>query len=152
MKRLRYFIPVLIGAAVTSGCLKGNDYPVSPTPDGTFTGEFRLISKKANKTTIDTAKTIIRLTLTQANATFAISGDTTVVHAASKGKYGINGSLIGFDDNTLSAANAANTAPIINGKAHLNGIYQFAYNGSALQMRTIVGDTIAYEYDLKKTN
>ncbi|MBL4675735.1 MAG: hypothetical protein JKY70_05965 [Mucilaginibacter sp.] len=152
MKRLRYLLPVLLVAALSAGCLKGNNNPTNPNPEGIFTGEFRLISKKANKNTIDTVKANIKLTLTESNASYSITGDTATIHAGSKGIYGINGLGIGFADNTLSTANAQKNAPVINGKAHLNGSYYFVYNGIVFQMKTVVGDTVAFEYDLKKVN
>ncbi|RFZ95103.1 hypothetical protein D0C36_06135 [Mucilaginibacter conchicola] len=152
MKRLRYLIPVLLGAALTSGCLKTTEAPPVLDPDGTFAGEFRLISKKSNKTTIDTVKANIKLSLSQATARYSVTGDTAVIHAGSKGRWGTTSQAIGFADSTLSAANAAKNAPIVNGKAHLHGTYLYVYNGSILQMKTVIGDSVAFEYDLKKVN
>ncbi|TWR27731.1 hypothetical protein FPZ42_00525 [Mucilaginibacter achroorhodeus] len=152
MKRLRYLIPVLLGVALTSSCLKGNDQPVTPNPEGAFSGEFRLISRKPGQTKIDTAKCNISLSLTQATASYSVGGDTSKIHAASKGLYGINGQGIGFADKSVPATLATTNAPIINGKAHLHGTYLFVYNGSVLQMKTIIGDSLAFEYDLKKIN
>ncbi|RYD84493.1 MAG: hypothetical protein EOP54_32245 [Sphingobacteriales bacterium] len=154
MKRLRYLIPVLLGAALSAGCLKGNDNQANPNPEGIFSGEFRLISRKGspNANTVDTVKANIRLTLNQSNASYSITGDTATIHAGSKGIYGVNGGGIGFADATLSSSNANKNAPVIGGKAHLNGSYYFVYNGLVLQMKTVVGDSVAFEYDLKKTN
>lgn len=152
MKRLKYLIPVLLAAALTAGCLKNEEVPPVVVPTGNFSGEFRFISRNAAEKTIDTVKANIKVSLNQADASFAVSGDTSTIHAGSKGQYGINGNAIGFADKTLSALNSDKTAPIIGGKAHTNGVYLFVYNGNVLQMKTIVGDTVAFEYDLKKVN
>jgi hypothetical protein len=152
MKQLRYLIPILLCAVLAAGCLKSENVPPAITPDGNFGGEFRLISRNAEKKTVDTVKAIIKLSLTQANGSFTVTGDTATVHAGSKGQYAVNGNAIGFSDKTLSAVNADKAAPIVSSKAHLNGVYLFAYNGNVLQMKAVVGDTVAFEYDLKRVN
>lgn len=152
MRRLSYLIPVLLCSALVVGCLKSEDVRPAVVPVGNFSGQFRLISGNTIKKTIDTIKTNIKISLSQEDESFTITGDTSIAHAGSKGHYGINGNIIGFTDNTLSVNNAGKSAPVINGKAHLNGIYLYFYNGNVLQMRTVVGDTIAFEYELKRVN
>jgi hypothetical protein len=141
MKKIIYLLPVLV--ALVSGCLKNQDNVPSPDPSGTFTGEFRRISKAADQS-IDTLKANIKVVI-QPGIGYHVLGDTTTVHAGSKGHYGINGNGIMFVDDTYSATSAST-------KTHLNGEYLFIYNGSVFQMVRNSGDTLSLQYDLKKTN
>ena len=142
MKKIIYLLPVLV--ALVSGCFNNkNSIPV-PVPSGTFTGEFRRISKAADQS-IDTLKANIKVVI-EPGIGYHVLGDTATVHAGSKGHYGINnGNGILFVDSTYSAKSTST-------KTHLNGEYLYIYNGSVFQMVRNSGDTLSLQYDLKKTN
>ena len=141
MKKIIYLLPVLV--ALVSGCFNDQNSVPAPDPSGTFTGEFRRISKAADQS-IDTLKANIKVVI-QPGIGYHVLGDTTTVHAGSKGHYGINGNGIMFVDDTYSATGTST-------KTHLNGEYLFIYNGSVFQMVRNSGDTLSLQYDLKKTN
>jgi hypothetical protein len=97
-----------------------------------------------NTRTFDTLYATINLTLNAASGTFAVTGDTSVNHAGSFGSYSFGyGSDIIFTDKTITSPST---------KQHLNGDYTYNYNGNVLNMLKIVGDTLAYHYNLGKTN
>jgi hypothetical protein len=143
--RLLYLLPLL--AALATGCLNGgnkNNNTVTPTPDGTYTGQFRLLHIHTNST--DTVKTNITLTLSNSAGTYKVTGDTATVHAGSYGNYAGNTAtgLISFEDKTYSSS-----APFT--KTHLNGTYNYAYDGTTFQMKAFGAlDTLELQYDLKK--
>ena len=145
MKRLIYVLPLLL--ALASGCLKddGNySYNLpAPAPSGTFSGEFRRVSSNADHSIV-TIKTNIKVIIGPA-ANYSVQGDTTIIHAGSKGSYTINGDRIKFEDSTLSKTGTPT-------KTHLDGEYLFVYNGSIFQMKKNVGDTLNLQYDLKRTD
>lgn len=140
MKRLVYLLPLLLTLA--SGCLGSKSGDPIPDPSGTFSGEFRLITRNSDQT-IDTVKANIKVII-EPGVGYHVLGDTTTVHAGSKGHYGIDGNGILFVDDTYPKTGT----PV---KAHLNGEYVFVYNGSIFQM-TKTGENMAMQYDLKKTN
>ncbi|MES2266219.1 MAG: hypothetical protein V4520_05645 [Bacteroidota bacterium] len=141
MKKLIYFLPALL--ILAAGCFNNNNSTPIPNPEGTFTGEFRLVRRLPNVTKLDTAKANIQLVITP-GVGFKVLGDTSTVHAGSKGHYGIAGNGIRFVDSTYKAGNYT--------KRHLQGDYLFVYNGTNLQMVLNSADTLSLQYDLKKTN
>lgn len=141
MKRLIYVLPLLL--LLAAGCFNDQASIPSPDPSGTFSGEFRRIHRNKDQS-IDTVKANIKVIIEPGKG-YHVLGDTTTVHAGSKGHYGINGNGIMFIDSTL----AKTGTPI---KTHLNGEYLFIYNGSIFQMVRTSGDTLSFQYDLKKTN
>jgi hypothetical protein len=145
MKRLIYVLPLLL--ALASGCLKESsnysyNLPAS-APSGTFSGEFRRVSSNADNAIV-TLKTNIKLVIGPATD-YSVQGDTTIIHAGSKGSYSISGDMIKFVDSTLPKTGTPT-------KNHLDGEYLFVYNGSIFQMKKNVGDTLNLQYDLKRTN
>jgi hypothetical protein len=141
MKRLIYVLPFLLMLA--AGCFNDQSSMPSPDPAGTFSGEFRRIRRNADLT-IDTAKANIKVVI-EPGIGYHVLGDTTTLHAGSKGHYGINGNGIMFVDDTYPKTGTP-------AKTHLNGIYLFIYNGGIFQMVRTSGDTLSLQYDLKKTN
>ena len=139
MKKLIYLLPLLILAA---GCFNNHEGEAVPDPSGTFTGTFRHISKHENNK-LDTTTANISVVIEPGKG-YHVLGDTTKVHAGSKGHYGIVGNGIMFVDSTSTTVTPK--------KDHLNGEYVFAYNGIIFQMARTSGDTVAFQYDLKKTN
>jgi hypothetical protein len=144
MKRLIYILPFLLMLA--GGCLKdgGNYYYNSPdaAPLGTFSGEFRLLHRKADQS-IDTLRANIKVIIEPGG--YRVLGDTSTIHAGSRGLYGFTGNGMKFADSTL----AKTGTPV---KTHLDGEYLYIYNGSIFQMVRTSGDTLSLQYDLKKTN
>jgi hypothetical protein len=132
---------------LASGCI-GNKNTPTPTnyPSGTFTGQFRLIRTNITTGVHDTSAANIQLSLNTSTG-FQVTGDTSVLHAGSHGAYAINSSYIEFQDATYPKTGTPK-------KTHLNGIYQYYYDGSSVfQMLTASSlDTLVLEYDLKKTN
>ena len=147
MKRILIcLLPALI--LLGAGCIKNDTVATASVPTGTFNGEFRLLRKKANQIKFDTLKANIQLVLTD-DVNYKILGDTALVHAGSKGTYevGQNASagLIGFIDTTYPKTGKP-------AKTHLQGAYQYYYDGVKLQMVANSLDTLSLQYDLKKTN
>ena len=140
MKRLIYLLPLLILAA---GCFNNPQSEALPDPSGTFTGTYRHISKHVNNK-LDTTTANISVVI-EPGIGYHVLGDTTKLHAGSKGHYGIVNSGIMFVDSTYPKTGVPT-------KDHLNGEYVFVYNGSIFQMARTAGDTVAFQYDLKKTN
>ncbi|RYU91156.1 hypothetical protein EWM62_04240 [Mucilaginibacter terrigena] len=141
MKKLIYLLPLLLTLA--AGCFNDHGGEATPDPSGTFKGQFRHISKHEDNS-LDTVKAEITVMI-EPGVGYKVLGDTATVHAGSKGHYGIVGSGIMFVDDTYPKTG-------IPAKAHLNGEYVFVYNGNVFQMARSIGDTAAYQYDLKKTN
>ncbi|WP_454801858.1 hypothetical protein [Mucilaginibacter phyllosphaerae] len=140
MKRLVYLLPLVLTLA--AGCLGDKGGNPIPDPSGTFTGEFRRITRTSDQK-IDTVKAIIKVII-EPGVGYHVLGDTATVHAGSKGHYGIDGNGILFVDDTYPKTGTPQ-------KTHLNGEYVFVYNGSIFQM-TKTSENLAVQYDLKKTN
>lgn len=151
MKAIKYIIPLLMGAIFTAGCLKSNQGPAATLPTGNFSGEFRRITKSSKQTKPDTARANIKLFL-DINTGFAVTGDTTTLHAGSKGDYAIGPTNIAFADRTMPTTVTTTPSNVPPQKVRLNGQYIYLYNGDVFQILKVVGDTVRYEYDLKKTN
>jgi hypothetical protein len=137
--KLIYFLPLFL--AFTIGC--SNKAQVVPFPSGTFAGQFtRLHLNKNGK--VDTAYANLILTIQSATTAYAVTGDTSTIHAGSKGYYQFSSSLIAFSDQTFPTIGV----PL---KIHLAGTYQYTYDGLNFQ---IVGstDSLGLIYNLKKTN
>jgi len=140
-RKIIYFLPLLL-LSIT-GCLKSNSDPSNVViPTGTFAGQFTRVHLHPATGKLDTIKANLTLTMST-TAGYAISGDTTL-HAASHGGYAVDGLNIAFSDQTLPAS-PNNTTPVPT-KVHLNGVYSYAYNGSALQI-AFSSDTLAFFYN-----
>ena len=140
--KLLYALLILVVAA--SGCFTNKSAP-TPIPAGTFTGEFRRVHVNLKTTVADTQKANITLNLDLTTG-FAVTGDTSTVHAGSHGGYSISSTYALFNDVTYSPT-AKQT------KVHLAGTYSYYYDGSTFQMvLNSAFDTLSYQYDLKKTN
>ncbi len=143
--KLLYILPVI---AILSSCLSNKvaSNPV-PTPTGAFTGTFTQLHYhlKAANVYADTLKANVQLSLQQA-AGFKLTGDTSTVIAGSHGSYSLNSSYIQFTDATYPATGTPT-------KTHLNGVFQYSYNGSNLQMvSNNTADTTVYSFNLTKSN
>jgi hypothetical protein len=136
---------LLLGVTVmASSCINHpSDTPV-PIPIGTFSGQFTSFHLKSSGH-IDTLKANITLTTTN-NSLFKVTGDTSAVHAGSHGGFQLNTAYIQFQDSTVNYTVNA----LFLQKAHLNGLYQYAYDGSNLQIGAS-NDTLKYIYNLKRT-
>ena len=141
--KLLYLLLLII--VFGSGCVntKNNNTPV-PVPAGTFTGTFRKIHQTAKTGKLDTASAAIQITLNTTTG-FTVTGDTTTLHAGSYGGYAIASTFIEFNDVTLPKIGV----PV---KIHLNGAYQYYFDGTVFQMLSNPSDTIAYQYDMKKVS
>lgn len=140
MKRLIYLLPTLL--VLASGCFNDSNSTPIPNPEGTFSGEFRLVRRLPNVTKLDTDKAQIKLVLKPGSG-FKVLGDTATVHAGSRGQYGVSVNTLRFIDSTFKAGNYT--------KRHLQGDYLYIYNGFNLQMVLNSGDSLSLQYDLKKT-
>jgi hypothetical protein len=143
-KNLPYLL--LIFLALATGCAKvtTNASPTVAAPSGTFTGEFRLLHRSNDKVPFDTTKAEIVLTLTTPAYSYAVTGDTSTLHAGSFGSYTLNTQEILFTDKTYPVSGVPK-------KTHLNGLYLYYYDGSVFQMLAYSSDTLSLEYDLKKS-
>ena len=139
MKRKIMYLSFLV-TALAAGCQK--QLPVTPDLQGTFTGQFTRIRLNKNGK-LDTAVANLQLNM-QASAGYTITGDTSTIHAGSKGNYQFSASLVAFLDNTYSAT-AKST------KIHLAGTYSYSFNGVNF---IIAGgtDSLGLLYNLKKVN
>jgi len=78
---------------------------------------------------------------------FKVTGDTSTVHAGSYGDYGVNSiyNTVTFIDKTYPKTG-------IPTKAHLDGTYQYYYDGTVLQLLgNSALDTVSFQYNLTKT-
>ncbi|TWI95928.1 hypothetical protein JN11_04203 [Mucilaginibacter frigoritolerans] len=145
--KLLYSLFTVTILALASGCISNKNTP-TPTnyPTGTFTGQFRLIRNNLTTGVHDTSSANIQLVL-NATTGYSVTGDTSTLQAGSHGAYAINSNYIDFQDATYPKTGTPT-------KTHLNGIYQYYYDGSSVfQMLTASPlDTLVLEYDLKKTN
>lgn len=146
MKKIFYLFPLLLLSA--SGCLKNSEPAPASTggPVGTFAGLFMYLHKHAKTGVIDTVKANVILSM-QPTVGFKVTGDTSTVHAGSYGTCIVNSTynVINFNDSTYPATGTPT-------KIHLNGLYQYAYDGSVFQLiAQSTSDTVAYLYNLKRT-
>ncbi len=114
-------------------------------PLGTFKGSFVTIHKRYKPTKYDTTTTALNLTLST-NTGYAVSGDTTTLHAGSYGS---------FSEDFVNMAFYDITYPLLYKpkKAHLSGFYTYTYDGMNLKMvNGIQTDTLTTYYTFKKTN
>src|SRR5271154_3272425 len=103
---------------LASSCVGNKASSPTPTnyPSGTFTGQFRLIRTNLNTGVHDTSLANIQLTMNLTTG-FAVTGDTSTVHAGSHGGYAINATYIDFVDATYPKTGTPT-------KTHLNGDYE----------------------------
>ena len=133
---------VILLVAIVTGCIKSTPSGPAPVfPYGTFSGQFKRYHKSPTTNKIDSA--IANLTLRLNSYTFAVTGDTTTLHAGSHGTFGGNASYIIFNDSTYSPKSV---------KQHLNGQYVYNYDGTTLIIAASSGDTLSVDYVLKKTS
>jgi len=137
MKKL-FIYPFLLVLLVATACVKTTQNQV-PLPSGTFTGPFTRIHLNSVTGKLDTAKANIILTMS-ASTGYKVTGDTSKVQAGSYGSYIADGTYIQFIDQSATATATA--------KTHLNGIYQYQYNGSTLNIYGST-DTVGFTYTLK---
>jgi len=143
--KLLYLFPFLL--ALTSGCFGSKNSTPIPSPDGTFSGQFRLIQKHSKTGISDTATANIQLVLDLTTG-YKVTGDTSTLHAGSYGDYGVNSIY-----NTITFVDKTYPKTGIPTKTHLNGQYQYYYDGSTFQMVAFGAlDTLILQYNLKKTN
>ncbi len=145
VKLLCQSLVLLAVLAFATGCSKDYTPPQSSASlQGTFTGQFIFLHQPANSATVDTVKANIQLEM-QANSTYQVTGDTSTVHAGSRGTFvpGANSTIQFFDATYPPAGTPA--------KLHLSGIYQYSYDGIFLRL-TGYGplDTVTYKYVLEK--
>jgi len=138
-------LPFVAIIAMSCGVKKSSN--PNPIPDGTYSGQFRLIHVHDDNTS-DTTKANITVYISPiSTGTYAVTGDTTTVHAGSKGNFVFyqNGT-VQFADKTYSAS-----APVT--KTHLNGLYGYAYDGNIFRMVAYGGtaNNLVLQYDLTKT-
>lgn len=148
---MKHKILFLLGAFIaiaSTSCLKSSSSSTGPSvpSTGTYTGTFRSLHRKDYNSPFDTLKATIILNLNSTSGSFAVTGDTSTVHAGSHGTYLTGSGLIQFSDLTTSAI-------VKSTKVHLNGVYQYVTDGQSLQISaSTVYDTLRYQYTLARTN
>jgi hypothetical protein len=140
--KILYALPILI--ALLASCVGKPKVQPALIPSGTFTGQFRLLQRSSDTQPFDTTAANIVITFQTPANTYTVTGDTSTAHAGSYGNFAVNGSYIIFNDKTFPKNGIAT-------KTHLNGLYQFQYDGNILQMKANALDTLSLQYDLKKS-
>jgi hypothetical protein len=140
--KLLYLLLILM--VLGTSCLKKATVVPVAEPSGVFSGQFRLLERKSGASAIDTLeKATISISLNGGTKAYTVTGDTSV-HAGSFGTYTISSPYILFTDKTYPTTGTPT-------KTHLNGTYQYYYDGTTFQM--LAGnDTLNLQYDLKKTS
>ncbi len=142
MKRILYLLPLVF--ALASGC-GPKTTPAPSIPEGTFSGKFKYLHEHAQTGALDSATAKIQLQIGQ--TTYAVTGDTSTVHAGSFGTYEVNsyGTAMAFFDKTYPTTGTPK-------KFHLSGVYSYSYDGKNLQIVSFGAfDTVSYSYSLVKT-
>ena len=143
----KIFFTLAIAAAFLSSCSTNNNVlPTPPAPYGTFTGQFKLYHINPTTNTVRTDSAYIDLSLETATG-FKVTGDTLKLHAGSYGSYAGNAgtSQIAFADKTVPTSGTPT-------KVHLNGLYQYSYNGTTLELlMNGPADTLQYFYKFTRT-
>ena len=130
---------------ISTGCMKTASTPAPPPiPSGTFTGQFKLYHRHTDKVPYDSLKANITVTFKTPDYTFAVTGDTTTLHAGSYGTYGVSVPYMIFNDKTYN--------PNSYTKTHLSGAYLYNYDGTTLILQATSADTLILGYVLKKTS
>ncbi len=149
MKSKVYNSILIIALVLISGC--AGKSTIAPTtnnaPIGTFTGQFTYLHVSSQTHKKDSLKANIVLNLNQSTG-FSVTGDTTIVHAGSHGGYVINNTFtnIYFLDETYPKTGTPS-------KTHLNGVYNYIYDGTNLQLAAYGAlDTLSLIYILKRTS
>jgi hypothetical protein len=146
--KLKIYLPLLLLLVLIAGaCVKSNVGPTTPLviPSGTFTGKFSYFHRKTDNIPYDTLTSNIILTMTGTAGTYAVTGDTTTLHAGSFGSFQINSNYLSFADKTFPLTG-------IPKKIHLSGVYLYQFDGTNLVMVSGSSDTLGYTYQLTKTN
>jgi len=144
MKRLSHLFLFLL-LLPFSACVKQNDsVPTVVLPTGSFSGTFMKIRLAPGTAKYDTTTANLQLTLSQTSG-FAVTGDTSTLHAGSYGAYAANAYYMQFVDKTYNP----NVQPV---KYHLEGIYNYAYDGSNLLIYVNYADTLSLQYHFTKNN
>ncbi len=139
---LYLFFSLLI---ITTGCIKSaSNPPPPPIPSGTFTGQFKLYHRHTDKVPYDSLKANIIVTFKTPDYTYAVTGDTSTLHAGSYGTYGVSVPYMIFNDKTYN--------PNSYTKTHLSGAYLYNYDGITLILQATSVDTLILGYVLKKTS
>lgn len=143
MKRiftLLFFIPLAI--MLIAGCVKKapDEAAKAIYPSGYFAGLFSVVHHSTRTQKNDTTSCNLTLTLDPVLKAFTVGGDTSVVHAGSRGSYSLDAFYLAFTDNTLATADGK--------KVHLTGAYSYAYDGTVFRME-YVQDTMKVIYNMK---
>ncbi len=144
--KLNYLFPLLVVVLLTSACLKKTTPIPVVLPAGTFSGPFTVVHLNPRTSLKDTSTANLVLTLSAATG-FAVTGDTTKLHAGSHGGYQVDGTYIQFADQTLPTY-PTNSTPTVPAKFHLNGLYLYSYDGTNFQFYAS-SDTLLVVYKLK---
>ena len=146
--KFTYLLLPLVAIFVMSCGAKKSSNPTPTLPDGNYSGQFRLIHIHTDNTT-DTTKANITVYISPVSTgTYTVTGDTSTLHAGSKGSYEFySNGTVQFVDKTYSAS-----APTT--KTHLNGLYAYAFDGNIFRMVAYGGtaNSLVLQYDLAKTS
>jgi hypothetical protein len=145
--KLTYLLPLSIALIMAAGCVKNASNPNGdlsnyPYPLGTFTGRFTRIHTNTTTKKRDTATCMLNLVLSTTTG-YAVTGDTTVVHAGSYGSFSENQYNIAFNDITYPSTGFPK-------KTHLAGVYLYTMTGSTFVITATDGDSLSYNYNLTK--
>ena len=142
-KLLFYLLPLLV--LLNTGCLKttNDTTSVSNYPSGNFTGQFQRVHRNSTTLKYDTLTANLLLSLNPTKG-FAITGDTSTVHAGSYGAYAFSTTNAAFADYTFPKSGTL-------AKVHLEGTYLYSWDGTNLQFLQS-NDTLTYYYNFKTTS
>jgi hypothetical protein len=144
MKHKLLYLFFLLGIVV-AGCIKSSPKTQpAPVPSGTFTGQYELFHRHTYKDPWDTVKTDLTIKFSSVDNTYNVTGATTTIHADSHGTFTILSPYIGFTDQTYSSTDTSKVA-------HLQGYYNYGYDGTNLTIYASSADTLLLGYTLKKT-
>ena len=129
-------------------CVSNKNNTPTPTPEGNFSGTFKVVHTSRLTGKRDTLSANLLLAMSLAKG-YQVTGDTSTVHAGSYGDFSTNvssaGGYIQFADLTYSTAHPGT-------KYHLNGIYKYQYDGTNFQVLYNNADTLSFQYNFKKSN
>lgn len=129
---------------VATGCLKTSQKSQpTPTPSGTFTGQYVRYHRHTGIGKWDTVKTNLSVNFSTTDNTFTVTSATPTVHANSYGTFVMSSPYIGFSDQTYSSSDTSKVA-------HLQGYYLYSYDGTNLTVYATSADTLVIGYTLKK--
>ncbi|RYY36178.1 MAG: hypothetical protein EOP46_07400 [Sphingobacteriaceae bacterium] len=135
-------VVALFSGIMFTSCLKDkNEVTPAPSITGNFDGVFKKLKKRTTGTGFDTVYKHGFAVRMKADSGYTAVSDS-VSHSNSNGTFENDYNYIQFSDKTYTSGTT---------KLHLQGLYNYAFDGTRLQFLAGSGDTVLYFYDLRKT-